>query len=66
MSDPAISSEYAMEEMCRDSNSHAISSQMEYVSFFSHIDPIWFPGDVDEENFESQMPFARDRAIHCS
>jgi hypothetical protein len=38
---------------------------MEFVSFFSHIDPIWFPGEVDEENFEEQ-PFTQDDgAIEC-
>jgi hypothetical protein len=48
-----------------DCHSNANSSQMEFVSFFSHIDPIWFPGEVDEENFEEQLFTRDDGAIEC-
>jgi hypothetical protein len=48
ISDLAMSSQYNLAELCRDSNSNAVSFQMEYVNFFSQIDPIWFPNEVDD------------------
>ena len=48
--------------------SHAClnSPQMEYVSFFSHIDPLWFPGDADNGDCELQLELASSGGIECS
>jgi hypothetical protein len=68
--DTEIQNLHEIEEMLcaavsSDCHSNANSSQMEFVSFFSHIDPIWFPGEVDEDNFEEQLFTREDGAIEC-
>jgi hypothetical protein len=64
--DLTASSESHLEAMCQDSDSHAVSSQMEYVRFFSHIDPLWFSGETEEGSFETQLQFAGDRTMHLN
>jgi hypothetical protein len=43
----------------------ASSSQMNFVNFFSHIDPIWFADEVDSCNFEAPLDFMNDGEIQC-
>jgi hypothetical protein len=61
-----------LNKMCQHNENQVIhpyspsSQQMDYVHFFSHIDPIWFPNEVgnlevDTGNLEEPL----DEPIHC-
>jgi hypothetical protein len=40
--------------------------QMDYVHFFSHVEPIWFPDEADDSgNLEAPLAFIKDESVHC-